>query len=158
QRLPGMLHARVVRPRGQRAYGAGAKVLSVDETSIAGIAGAKLVRRGDFLAVTAPLEWDAVKAARQLKVDWDAAPTLRGSARLHEQMRAEKTTDTVVLEKGDAGKAFDGAAQRVSMTCRGPYQAHAPFAPNCALADVKADSALVICTSQDIYNLRRELA
>ena len=33
-RVPGMLHGRVVRPRGQRAYGVGAKVLSVDETSI----------------------------------------------------------------------------------------------------------------------------
>ena len=33
-RVPGMLHGRVVRPRGQRAYGAGAKPLSVDESSI----------------------------------------------------------------------------------------------------------------------------
>ena len=32
------------------------------------------------------------------------------------------------------------------------------FAPGCALADVRADGALVICTSQDIYNLRRELS
>ena len=154
-----MLHARVVRPRGQRAYGAGAKVLSLDEASIAGIAGAKVVRRGDFIAVTAPLEWDAVRAARQLKVSWDPAPTLPGNARLFDRMRAETTTDTVVLDRGDAAGAFGAAGVRsVSMTCRGPYQAHAPFAPNCALADVKADQALVICTSQDIYNLRRELA
>ena len=30
-RVPGMLHGRVVRPRGQGAYGAGAKVMAVDE-------------------------------------------------------------------------------------------------------------------------------
>ena len=30
-RLPGMLHGRVVRPRGQRAYGVGAKPLAIDE-------------------------------------------------------------------------------------------------------------------------------
>ena len=30
-RVPGMLHGRVVRPRGQGAYGAGAKVLALDE-------------------------------------------------------------------------------------------------------------------------------
>ncbi len=46
----------------------------------------------------------------------------------------------------------------VSMTCEGPYQAHAPFAPNCALADVRPDSALVICSSQDIYACRKALA
>src|SRR5579872_6047820 len=33
-RVPDMLHGRVVRPRGQRASAAGAKVLAVDESSI----------------------------------------------------------------------------------------------------------------------------
>ena len=158
QRLPGMLHARVVRPRGQRAYGAGAKVLSIDPGSISAIPGARVLQRGDFLAVAAPIEWDAVRAARQLKVVWDSAPSLPGNARLYEQMRADKTTDTVVTDRGDLAKGFAGAAQSVAMTCRGPYQAHAPFAPNCALAEVTPEGALVICTSQDIYNLRRELA
>ena len=158
ERLEGMLHARVVRPRGQPAYGAGAKVISVDESSIASVPGARVVRRGDFLAVVAEREWDAVKAARQLKVNWDQAPTLPAQAQLYEKMRSGPTTDTLVLNKGDAAAAFNGAAQSVAMTCRGPYQSHATFAPGCALADVRKDSALVICTSQDIYNLRRELA
>jgi CO/xanthine dehydrogenase Mo-binding subunit len=159
QKIAGMLHARVVRPRGQRAYGAGAKVVSVDEASIANIAGAKVWRRGDFIAVTAPREWNAVKAARQLKVSWDPAPTLPDDSRLYDQMRADKSTDTVVTDRGDAAAALAAAGARtVAMTCHGPYQAHAPFAPNCAVADVKADSALVVSTSQDIYNLRRELA
>ena len=38
-RVPGMMHARVVRPRGQGAYGDGAKVLRIDESSIRSIAG-----------------------------------------------------------------------------------------------------------------------
>ena len=158
ERLEGMLHARVVRPRGQPAYGAGAKVLSVDEGSIAAIPGVRVLRRGDFIAVAAEREWDAVKAARQLKVVWDQTPTLPPQAQLYERMRSGPTTDTVVLNKGDAAGAFAGAVQRVAMTCKGPYQAHATFAPGCALADVRKDSALVICTSQDIYNLRKELA
>ena len=157
ERLDGMIHARVVRPRGQPAYGAGAKVISVDEGSIAAIPGARVLRRGDFLAVAAEREWDAVKAARQLKVVWDAVPTLPPQTELYDRMRADKTTDTIVLQRGDAAAALSGAAHSVSMTCRGPYQSHATFAPNCALADVRPDSALVICTSQDIYNLRREL-
>lgn len=156
--LPGMLHARVVRPKGQRAYGAGAQLLAVDEASIGAIPGARVLRRGDFLAVAAEREWDAVRAARRLKAVWDEAPSLPPQAELHERMRAEKTTDTVVLERGDPQAGFGAAAQTVSMTCRGPYQAHAPFAPNCALADVRAGSALVIAPSQDIYALRRGLA
>ncbi len=62
-RVDGMLHGRVVRPRGQSAYKAGAKVLSVDESSIRDIAGARVLRKGDFIGVVAENEWDAVQAA-----------------------------------------------------------------------------------------------
>jgi nicotinate dehydrogenase subunit B len=157
-RLPGMLHARVVRPRGQRAYGAGAKVLAVDESSIRNIPGAQVLRRGDFLGVVAEYEWDAVRAAQQLKVAWDTTATLPGSSAIHESLRTAKTTDRLVRESGEVDAAFSRAAHTVSQKCLGPYQAHAPFAPNCALADVKGDSALVICSTQDVYGTRNTLA
>src|SRR5690606_15461740 len=67
-RLPGMLHARVVRPRGQAAYREGLRLLAVDEASLAGIP-ALLLRQGDFLAVAAEREWDAVRAAAALRVE-----------------------------------------------------------------------------------------
>jgi nicotinate dehydrogenase subunit B len=157
-RMPDMLHGRVVRPRGQRAYGAGAKVLEIDEASIRNIAGARVVRRGDFVGIVAEKEWDAVRAARQLKVTWDSTATLPGNAGLHGQMRAAKTTDHVVREAGDVNAAFGSAPHVASQVCRGPYQAHAPFGPNCALADVKPDSALVMCSTQDVYGTRNSLS
>jgi CO/xanthine dehydrogenase Mo-binding subunit len=46
----------------------------------------------------------------------------------------------------------------VTQVGRAPYQAHAPFGPNCAVADVKANSALVMCSTQDVYATRRTLA
>jgi nicotinate dehydrogenase subunit B len=157
-RVPGMLHGRVVRPRGQRAYGAGAKVLEVDEASIRDIPSARVLRKGDFLGVVAENEWHAIRAARQLKVTWDTAPTLPGHSGLHEQMRSAKTDEQVVVERGDVAGTLAAAAHVVSQTCRGPYQAHAPFGPNCALADVKADSALVMCSTQDVYGTRGSLS
>jgi nicotinate dehydrogenase subunit B len=157
-RVPGMLHGRVVRPRGQRAYGAGAKVLSVDESSIHDIPGARVLRKGDFLGVVAENEWDAVRAAQQLKVNWETKATLPGTDRLHEQMRNERTTEQVVLAHGDTAGALSSAAHVASQTCLGPYQSHAPFGPNCALADVKPDSALVMCSTQDVYGTRRSLS
>jgi nicotinate dehydrogenase subunit B len=156
-RVPGMLHGRVVRPRGQSAYGAGAKVLNVDEASIRNIPGARVIHRGDFIGVVAEKEWDAVRAARQLKVTWDTTPTLPGSAGLFDNMRAARTTDRVVLERGDIG-GLGGAQHVVSFKVNAPYQAHAPFGPNCALADVTADAALVKCSTQDVYGTRGKLA
>ena len=157
-RAPGMLHGRVVRPRGQRAYGVGAKVLAVDEASIRAIPGARLLRRGDFLGVVAENEWDAVRAARALKVTWQPTSALPGSDKVYEKMRSAATPEEVVLERGDITAASSSAAHVVSHKARAPYQAHAPFGPNCALADVRADSALVMCSTQDVYATRRTLA
>jgi CO/xanthine dehydrogenase Mo-binding subunit len=155
-KLPGMLHARIVRPRGQRAYQAGATPLRVDENSIRHIPSAQVLRKGNFIGVVAEREWDAVEAARQLKVVWDDARTLPPD--LFEAMRSSMTEDRVVMAEGNAAGAFEAAAVTAVSTCHAPYQSHAPFAPNCALADVRTNSALVICTSQDIYNTRTAVA
>jgi len=157
-RVPGMLHGRVVRPRGQAAYGAGAKVLNIDQASIRNIAGAQVVRKRDFVGVVAPNEWDAVRAAQQLKVTWDTTPTLPGNAGLFDQMRMAQTTDTVVLERGDVASALGQAAHVISRTGFGPYQSHAVFGPNCALANVTTDSAQVMCSTQNIYETRANLS
>jgi CO/xanthine dehydrogenase Mo-binding subunit len=155
-RIPGMLHGRLVRPRGQSAHGVTPKVRAIDETSIAGIP-ARVLRRGDFVGVVADREWDAVRAARDLKVTWDITPALPGNAGLHDRMRAETTQDRVVLERGDITKAFAEAPHVATQIGRGPYQMHGAFGPNCAIADVKADGALVISTTQDIYGTRAML-
>ena len=154
-KLPGMLHGRVVRPKGQGAYGAPPRVRKVDAAGT----GIRFTLHGPaFVGVVAEREWDAVRAAQTLKVEWDDAPTLPPFDQLHARMQSGPTQDSVVLQRGDAAKALAAGRQTATLTGLCPYQAHAPFAPNCALADVKPDSALVICSSQDIYTLRRELS
>src|SRR3954469_4282971 len=68
-KLPGMLHGRVLRPPV-----AGAVPVAVDESSVKDIPGVKVVRQKDFIGLVAPKEWDAVRAARQLKVTWSEVP------------------------------------------------------------------------------------
>jgi hypothetical protein len=116
-RLPGMVHARVVRPRGQAAYPSGAPVVSVDESSIRHIAGARVVRRGDFLAVVAPEEYAAIQAASQLKVKWAEPPPISGSGNTWKQMR-----DFDAAGQAPARITFDGgnvSATRSTCTRRG---------------------------------------
>ena len=157
-RVDGMLHGRVVRPRGQRAYGAGAKLVRVDESSVRGIPSVRVLRRGDFVGVVAETEWDAVRAARQLDVTWEQTDALPGNDGLYERMRSAATSEEVVLERGNIESAFGSAPHVVSFHAHAPYQAHAPFGPNCALADVRPGSALVMCSTQDVYATRRTLS
>ena len=122
--VPGMLHARVVRPRGQ-AYltpegtsaalpGGSATLLSLDERSIKNIPGAQVVRKGNFLAVVAPNEYAAIQAAAQLRVTWAEADTLPGSGNLYAAMRANTTNHRAVVSVGDIDKGFASAAKIVS--------------------------------------------
>ncbi len=158
-RVPGMLHGRVVWPRGQGAYGTALpRVISIDEQSIAHIPGARVVRRRNFVAVVAEREWDAVRAAQQLKVTWAAFPaSLPGNAGLHDKMRAAKTEDLIIVNTGDAVGVLAQAAHVVSATYRGPYRSTAVMAPNCAIADVTRDGALVMCSDQAAYSLRPDV-
>ncbi len=157
QRLPNMLHGRIVRPRGQGAYRDGVKVESIDTNSIAHIRGARILRQGDFIGVVAEREWDAVKAAQQLDVTWDRPRNLPGHDGQFAKMVAGPISDRVAIDEGDVSAA-NTAHVVSSFEGTGPYQAHVPFAPNCALADVREDGALVLCSSQDIYNTRTSVA
>ena len=160
-RVPGMLHGRVVWPQGQVAGAVSPpKVVGIDESSIKDIPGVRIVRRQNFVGVVAEREWDAVRASRQLKVTWEAFPAvLPGHEGIHDSFRQATTRDIVVFNSGDANAAFNQPGLRVaSATYRGPYEAHGTMAPNCALADIKVDSATVRSSSQSLFQIRDTVA
>ena len=66
-KVPGMLHGRVVRPKGQAAYGWTYDIDTLDPSSISHIPGAQVIRKGNFLGVVAPKEYDAIQAASDRK-------------------------------------------------------------------------------------------
>ena len=160
-RVPGMLHGRVVWPQGQVAGAVSPpKVISIDESSIKDIPGVRIVRRQNFVGVVAEREWDAVRASRQLKVTWDAFPAVfPGHDGVHDSFRKATTRDIDVFNSGDAAATFSQPGLRVaSATYQGPYEAHGTMAPNCALADIKADSATVMSSSQSLFQIRDTVA
>src|SRR5205823_847826 len=87
-KVPGMLHGRIVRPRGQAAYGADPAVVSIDSSSIRHIPGARVVQKGNFLGVVAPREYDAIQAAAQLIVKWADTPAVTPVGNLFSNWRA----------------------------------------------------------------------
>jgi len=153
-KIPGMLHGRVVRPRGQGPFGTGAPIVSVDDSSIKNIPGAKGVRQGDFLGVVAPREYDAIQAAAQLKVTWKETSLLPTPGNLFAKMRAD---DSAGLAKaafrtntGNVDAALKTAAQTVSQTYKYHYGGRAVIGPSCAVADVRKDSAVIYSSSQNL--------
>ena len=103
-RLPGMVHARMIRPKI-----AGAVPVSVDESSIADIPGAQVVWIKNLLAVVAPKEWNAVRAAQRLKVTWSASqPNFPGHEGLHDHIRkAPILKRTIQAENGSVDEGAE---------------------------------------------------
>ena len=65
-KLPGMVHARNVKPPM-----AGATLVSIDESSVRSLPGfVKVVSKGNYVAVVCEREEQAVNAARLLKCNW----------------------------------------------------------------------------------------
>jgi nicotinate dehydrogenase subunit B len=155
-RVPGMLHARMIRPEK-----AGSTIASVEAESIATIPTARVVREGELLAVVAEDEWQAIQAARSLRVQWKAPQSdpFPGSQALHDHIRrAAVVRRDEPVKKGDLDAAFAGAARIVEAEYEWPLQSHASMGPACAIADVKADSATIWTGSQKPHFTRDGVA
>src|SRR5262249_54841071 len=110
-RRPGMVHGRLLRPPI-----AGTVPVKVDEGSIKDIRGAKVVWEKGFLGVVADKEWDAIKAAQTLKVEWsDAKPPFPDQAALYDHIRSAAVRKREIggKEAGNVDEAFKTAARVV---------------------------------------------
>ena len=155
--VPGMLHGRVVRPRGQGAYGTAAPILAVDPRSIRHIPGARVLRAGDFLGVVAPQEYDAIQAAAQLEVSWKDASSLPSSGDLAAAMRKQDAAGhapaRTALDEGDVDAALASAAKVVKQSYLFHGQGHMPIGPCCAVADVRSDHATIFSNTQAVEGM-----
>jgi len=154
-RVPGMLHARVVRPAA-----IGARLLSVDESSASGIPDiVKVVRDGNFLAVVARSEWGAIKGARQLKAAWSDGSGLPDESKLWEHVRATKIVkDDVTSNVGRAEQVLPQARTKLSATYDFAIHTHGSIGPSCAVAEFSDGKLTSWSASQATHDLRKQLA
>src|SRR6202035_3738174 len=97
-KLPGMVHARNVKPPV-----AGAKLISIDESSVRNMPGfVKVVSKGNYVAVVCEREEQAIKASQELKVEWQKPATkpFPSSEDLHKYMREATPTSVTQSRAG----------------------------------------------------------
>jgi nicotinate dehydrogenase subunit B len=153
-RLPGMLFGRVVRPPSP-----GARLVSVDEARVLRLPGVvAVVRDGNFLAVAAQREEQAVRARDALRqgAQWQETASLppAGDA-LYEHMRRVPSRDETVIEKSSPAAA---PARTLEAVYTRPYQCHASLGPSCAIAQWQTGTLTVWTHSQGVFPLRADLA
>lgn len=154
-RLPGMLHARIVRPPSY-----GARLTAVDSRAVEALPGVvKVVRDGDFLAVAAEQEFQAIKAMRLLAAaaQWQEDSRLPDQARLPEALLALPAQDFAILDRHDAPAPAGGRTVEARYTK--PYLLHGSIGPSCAVAQQDRDGLLTVWThTQGVYPDRKAIA
>ncbi len=156
-KLPGMVHARNVKPPF-----AGAKLTGVDEASVKNLPGfVKVMRKGNYLAVVCEREEQAIRAARELKATWEkpAAPPFPASEDLFDYMRAAtpmSASNPQVTGNPEAG--FAGAATVIEAEYHVPFQGHTAIAGAHATADPSNGQMTVYSNDMKSYGMRRGVA
>ena len=153
-RVPGMLHGRVVRPPGM-----GATIAHIDESSIQHLPGvAKIVVRKDFVGVVAETQYQAAKAARELKIRWNSGPDLPTQKTFFEYLRNQPSRDVLSVDSGDVDSHLANASNVLHARYTYPYQMHGSLGPSCAVADVKNGHATIWSATQSVYPTRSIIA
>jgi nicotinate dehydrogenase subunit B len=161
-RLPGTLHARVLRPPGP-----GAQLAALDDTEVRRMPGVEtVVRDGSFVAVVAAKPGQAVAALDRLAraARWTEGPQLPDQTQLIAGLRAARAHSFPVID-GTAVEAPvppvetpAGAAQTLRASYSRPFLLHGSIGPSAALARELDGQLTVWAASQGVAVLRVALA
>ena len=155
-RFPGMVHARVLRPPSYRS-----ELVSLDDeplkNAVPGII--KTVVNGNFIAVIAEREYQAVKAARYLKMHskWIIPEVFPEMEKLYDHIRKIADEPENIRNDGDVKVTFE-KRKTLRATYTKPYIKHGSMAPGCAIAMYDQEIVHIWSNSQGIYPLREALA
>jgi len=154
-RVPGMLHARVIRPPTMRG-----RLTGLDDTAARKIPGyVGTVRKNDFLAVVAREEWAAIRAARAVRAEWAKWEGLPEKSKLWEAVRATPAVrDDVTQNTGNAVAALKTASRTLRATFDFAIQTHGSIGPSCAIAEWRDGNLTCWTASQQTHELRKQLA
>jgi CO/xanthine dehydrogenase Mo-binding subunit len=156
--LPGMLHARMVRPATL-----GSTLISAGAIDKAMFPNAQILVKKNLVAVVSPNEWEAVNAALAVAAEtkWTEWSGLPGSDNLTQALRGFKW-GAPSEAKGNADEtaaAMVNSSKTVSVAYEQPYVKHAPIGPFVAVADVHADGTVTVWShSANSQGLRAQIA
>ncbi|WP_108522871.1 xanthine dehydrogenase family protein molybdopterin-binding subunit [Bradyrhizobium algeriense] len=152
-RLPGMVHARIVRPPSY-----GAQLTECDTAAVEKLPGVvKVVRDGNFLAVVAEKEFQSIKAMNALATaaKWQETARLPKQDDLLAVLTSLPAQTSTIFERGNSQATGEKTIEAIYTR---PYQAHGSIGPSCAVAQL-IDGAMTVWThTQGVYPDRQGIA
>ncbi len=162
--VPGMLHARVVRPPHIHA-----RLNKLDQDAVAKLQedGLKIVQDNSFVAVAGVDEYPVIKAAERLfaTADWNLGKGL-DAGDIYEQLLTKPRDSWPIVEgKPQLDTPIPApltppakAATTLNARFERPYHMHGSIGPSAALAEYKDGVMTIHTPSQSIYPVRTSIA
>ncbi len=147
-RLPGMLHARVL-----RGPAIGHRLNAIDAARLRAMPGVvAVVQAGSFAAVVAETEWQAIAALRQAEQAGSVQLAPEPDGDIVAMLQALPPEDIVVL---DTGSPPTDVRHSVRARYTRPWLSHGSIGPSCALAEYRDDRLTIWTHSQGTFDVRR---
>ncbi len=148
-KLPGMVYARILRPPSL-----GAKLSSVDWAEAEKIAGTKVVREGDLIAVLNENRDRADESLAKISAEYSFDEKPVNEKTIHDWFLNAEKRENVMRSKGDLETGRQQSAKVFESEFRFPYLAHAPIETHTALAEFKDGKMTIWAATQSPFGLQ----
>jgi nicotinate dehydrogenase subunit B len=152
-RLPGMLHARVIRGPSE-----GTQLVLPDLAGLARLPGiVRVVRDGNFVAILSEREWPLLAALEVAnRANWRPTKPPLPQGDLAAAIQHMPSRYRPILDRHDVPGAI--AVRQLAARYTRPYLMHGSIGPSCAVALFENGTMTVWTHSQGVYPLRKALA
>ena len=151
--LPGMVHARILRPPSR-----GAVRLSADTSEAEAIEGVEIVQKGELLAVLHESQDTADLAVSKIKAKFREEKFDVNDRTIYEFLVNKGTESRELDAEGDLAEGEAKAAKVFESEFRDPYLAHAPVENHTATAVFEGEKLRIWASCQTPYPTRSDVA
>jgi len=151
--LPGLLHARILRPPSH-----GAKLLNADVSEAEKIKGIQVVREGDFIAVLSDDRDKVDEAIAKVKAGYSFDEMQVDDKSIFDRILKAESTANVVRSNGDIETGRKNSGTLTESVFYNSYVAHSPIEPHAATAVTEGDKIIVWVSTQAPYRVQDTIA
>ncbi|MFN2337113.1 MAG: molybdopterin cofactor-binding domain-containing protein, partial [Bacteroidales bacterium] len=151
-KLPGMVHARILRPPSH-----GASLVSADTSYAEKMEGVKVIRDEDFIAVVSENRDLADLAVVRINAEYSYDEMNVSNETIFDYINKGEYRVNVVRTAGDPDAAPEQFDKVFENEYHDPYLAHAPIEPHTALARFEGEKLTVWASTQSPFGLQDNL-
>jgi len=151
--LPGMLHARMLRPPAH-----GATLKHVDTSAAEKIEGVRIIRDGELIAVLHIHRDVADRAKSLIKAEYEVPPVTLDDRTIFDHLLKVAPQPRVVDESGDLKQGEKLSKTIVEETYLNSYVSHAPIEPHSATAAMENGRVTVWVGTQTPFPVKQRVA